>query len=177
VRVIFRETPLPGAFEVECERIEDQRGFFARCWCKREFGVHGLRTDLVQCSISFNRLRGTLRGLHYQISPHAEAKLVRCTMGAVYDVIVDLRPDSGTYLKWFASELTAGNRKMMYIPEGFAHGFQTLCDETEIFYQMSEYHAREHADVIRWDDTRIGIPWPMPPTVISERDLGGTDLN
>ena len=133
----FIETELKGAFLINPEPLEDERGFFARTWCRKEFEQHGLNPDWVQCNISYNKRKGTLRGMHYQIAPYAEAKLVRCTMGAIYDVIIDLRPDSKTYRQWISAELSAENRKMIYIPQGFAHGFQTLVDNTEVFYQMS----------------------------------------
>jgi dTDP-4-dehydrorhamnose 3,5-epimerase len=169
--LIFSETDLRGAFIVEPERIEDERGFFARSWCETEFREHGLNPHLVQCNISFNRRKGTLRGMHYQVAPHEEAKLVRCTMGAVYDVILDLRPDSPTFRRWTAVELNAVNRRMLYVPEGFAHGFQTLTDDTELFYQMSVAHVGGAARGVRWDDPAFGIRWPPPPRIISARDL------
>ena len=152
------------------ERLEDQRGFFARTWCAKEFEEHGLNPNLMQCSISFNQHKGTLRGMHYQAAPHEEARLVRCTMGAVYDVIIDLRPDSPTYKQWAAFELTAANRAILYVPEGLAHGFQTLVDETEIFYQMSVSYSPEAARGFRWDDPSVGVSWPQTPAVISQRD-------
>src|SRR5438105_1043773 len=136
----FIPTKLQGALIVELTRIADERGFFARTWCQKEFAERGLNPNLAQCSTSFNKLNGTLRGMHYQVAPHAEAKLVRCTMGAIYDVTIDLRPDSTTFMQWHAVELTAENRQMLYIPEGFAHGFQTLEDNTEVLYQMSEFY-------------------------------------
>src|SRR5438128_11338283 len=138
--VIFIEIQLQGAYIIEPEKLEDERGFFARSWCEREFAAHNLNPRTAQCNISFNRKTGTLRGMHYQTAPHAEAKLVRCTRGAIYDVIIDLRPNSPTFKQWVAVELTAKNRRMLSIPEGFAHGFQTLMDNTEVFYQMSEFY-------------------------------------
>jgi dTDP-4-dehydrorhamnose 3,5-epimerase len=168
--VIFVSTRLPGAFVIEPERHDDQRGFFARTWCAREFEEHGLTSRLVQCSISFNKRKGTLRGMHYQAMPYLEAKLVRCTMGAIYDVIIDLRSGSPTYKQHVAVELTAQNRKMLYIPESFAHGFQTLVDDTEVFYQMSEFCSLDHARGIRWDDPAFGIAWPPADRIIIERD-------
>lgn len=170
--MIFSETKLKGAFIIEPERLEDERGFFARTWCQREFEAHGLDPHLVQCNISFNKKRGTLRGMHFQVSPHAEAKLVRCTMGAIYDVILDLRPDSPTYKRWLALELTAENRKTLYIPKGLAHGFQTLADNTEVFYQMSEFYHSESARGVRWDDPTFGIEWPIVDATISGKDKG-----
>jgi dTDP-4-dehydrorhamnose 3,5-epimerase len=167
----FRETKLKGAYLVEPERLEDERGFFARTWCQREFEAHGLNPRLVQCSVAFNRKTGTLRGMHYQAAPHAEAKLVRCTMGAIYDVILDLRPASLTLRQWIAEELTAENRRALYIPEGCAHGFQTLADNTEVLYQMSEFYYPERASAVRWNDPAFQIEWPLPPTAISRKDL------
>ena len=158
--MIFTETRLAGAYLIEPERIEDERGFFARTWCRDEFERHGLNPRLVQCNVSYNARRGTLRGMHYQAKPHEEAKLVRCTRGAIYDVIVDLRPDSPTYRQWVAAELTAENRRMLYIPEGFAHGFQTLADETEVFYQMSELFHPESARGVRMTTRPWGSPGP-----------------
>ena len=146
------------------------RGFFTRSWSQREFEARGLNSRLVECNISFNKKRGTLRGLHYQAAPHEQAKLVRCTMGAIYDVIVDLRPDSATFKQWVAVELTASNRQMLYVPEGFAHGFQTLEDRTEAFYQMSEYYAPECARGVRWNDPAFSIEWPPAERTIIARD-------
>jgi len=175
--MIFRETELAGAFVIEPERIEDQRGFFARTWCEREFREHGLNPRLVQCNVSFNRRTGTLRGMHFQAAPREEAKLVRCTMGAIYDVVVDLRPDSDTFRKWIAVELTAENRTMVYVPEGFAHGFQTLAEDTEVFYQMSETYAPELARGVRWDDPALGIEWPAAADrTLSDRDATYADF-
>lgn len=168
--MIFTETSLPGAYLVDLERREDERGFFARSFCKNEFNAMGLDDCVAQCNISFNHKKGTLRGMHYQIPPHAEAKLVRCTRGAIYDVIVDLRRDSTTFMKWYSVELAAENRAALYIPKGFAHGFQTLVDDTEVFYQMSEFYAPESARGFRWDDPQFGITWPLPVSQISEKD-------
>ena len=176
LRVIFSETPLKGAFILEPERFEDSRGFFSRTWCQREFEAHGLNPRLVQCSISFNRKKGTLRGMHYQVAPREEAKLVRCTMGAIYDVIIDLRRDYPTFKQHFSVILSAENRKMLYVPEGFAHGFLTLEDNTEVFYQMSEFYSEEHARGVRWNDPAFGIEWPFIPSVISERDQSYSDF-
>ncbi len=174
--MIFSEAPIHGAYVIDPERLEDERGFFARTWCQHEFETHGLNTAFVQCNISFNSKRETLRGMHYQVAPHAEAKLVRCTAGAIYDVIVDLRPDSRTFCKWFAVELTAENRLMLYIPEGLAHGFLTLQDNTEVFYQISEYHAPECARGVRWNDPAFDIHWPGQVQVISMRDRSYPDF-
>src|SRR5210317_898218 len=141
----FTETKLKGAFVIDLEPIQDERGFFARTWCKKEFEAHGLNPNLVQCNTSFNKKKGTLRGMHYQTAPYEEAKLIRCTMGSIYDVIIDLRKESETLKQWYACKLTAENRKMLYVPEGFAHGFQTLEDNSEVFYQMTEFYHPEHA--------------------------------
>ena len=166
----FIETRFKGAFIIEPEHLEDERGFFARTFCQKEFEAHGLNSKMVQCNISYNKHKGTLRGMHYQVAPMAEAKLVRCTKGAIYDVIIDLRPESPTYCQWLAEELNAENSKMIYIPEGFAHGFQTLEDDTEVFYQMSEFYSPEHARGVRWDDPVFGIEWPLNTKRISEKD-------
>jgi dTDP-4-dehydrorhamnose 3,5-epimerase len=174
--MIFIETKLQGAFIIDIDRIEDERGFFARTWCQKEFEAHGLCTQLVQCNISFNKSKGTLRGMHYQAAPYAEAKLVRCTMGAIYDVIIDLRPDSPTFKRWVAVELRADNRRMLFIPEGFAHGFQTLADGSEVFYQMSQFYAPEYARGVRWDDPAFRVSWPAEKRIISERDRGFPDF-
>lgn len=174
--MIFLETPLQGAYVIELEKREDERGFFARSWCKEEFTAKGLDTRLVQCNVSFNKLKGTLRGLHYQIPPHAEVKLVRCTKGSLFDVIVDLRKDSPTFLKWVGIELTATNHRMLYIPKLFAHGFQTLEDNTEIFYQMSEFYEPAASKGLRWNDPRLGINWPAVGGVMSQKDQAYPNL-
>ncbi|BFU93480.1 MAG: dTDP-4-dehydrorhamnose 3,5-epimerase [Nitrospira sp.] len=174
--MIFAETSLPGSYVVEVEKHEDERGFFARSWCVREFAAKGLDPHLVQCNVSFNKLKGTLRGLHYQIPPHAEVKLVRCTKGSLFDVIVDLRKDSPTFLKWFAIELTATNHRMLYIPKLFAHGFQTLEDDTEISYQMSEFYEPAASKGIRWNDPSLGINWPEADKTMSQKDQSYPDL-
>lgn len=166
----FTETSLKGAFIIEPDRIEDERGFFARTFCRQEFEKHGLNPNMVQCSVSFNTKKGTLRGMHYQAKPHEEVRLVRCTRGALYDVILDLRGDSPTFKQWIAVELTAENRKMAYVPEGFAHGFQTLEDNTEVFYQMSEFYHSECARGARWDDPVFGIVWPIDKKTVSRKD-------
>jgi dTDP-4-dehydrorhamnose 3,5-epimerase len=168
--VIFTPTPLAGAVLLELERKTDERGFFARTWCREEFIAQGLDPALAQCSVSFNHRRGTLRGLHLQAAPHAETKLVRCTRGAVWDVIVDLRPQSSTFRQHFAAVLSAEEGSALYIPPGMAHGFQTLEDATEVFYQISVPYAPESARGYRWNDPAFGIPWPEPVTSISERD-------
>ena len=175
--MIFTETTLAGAFLLDLERHEDERGFFARSWCVREFAERGLNAQLVQCNISFNRHRGTLRGLHYQVSPHEEAKVVRVTQGAMHDVIIDLRPDSPTYRQWLSFELTSASRKSLYIPAGFAHGFQTLTDNVEILYLMSEFYVPDSARGVRWNDPVFGIDWPATEQrVISERDRAYPDF-
>jgi dTDP-4-dehydrorhamnose 3,5-epimerase len=166
----FRETSLSGVWEIDIDPECDERGFFARSWCRKEFESRGLNTSVAQCSISFNPNKGTLRGLHYQEAPHGETKLVRCTQGAIYDVVVDLRPHSPTFTKWVAVILTGTNHRMVYVPEGCGHGFLTLEDETEVFYQMSEFFHAEAARGVRWDDPRFQIGWPSRPTVISEKD-------
>lgn len=173
----FTETVLPGSFVIDIEPIEDERGFFARRWSRQEFEERGLNVNIAQCSVSFNWKRGTLRGLHYQSKPHEETKVVWCIAGAIYDVILDLRPDSPTYKKWVAVHLTAANRKMLYIPEGFAHGFQTLEDDTEVLYQISESYRPESARGLRWNDPAFQIDWPLPERVMSERDLNFPDYH
>jgi dTDP-4-dehydrorhamnose 3,5-epimerase len=174
--VIFTETNLKGAFVIEAELKEDDRGFLARSWCQREFQNQGLNPELVQCNISFNKRKGTLRGMHFQAAPHQEAKLVRCSHGAIYDVIIDLRPQSPTFKRHFAISLTSLNRLMLYVPEDFAHGFLTLEDSTEVFYQMSEFFCAESAQGIRWNDPAFSIPWPTSISVISERDRSYPDF-
>jgi dTDP-4-dehydrorhamnose 3,5-epimerase len=166
----FHEIKLPGVFEVRLEPNSDERGFFARAWCQREFEAHGLDTCVVQCNISFNTRRGTLRGIHYQAAPHAESKLVRCTRGAVYDVVVDLRSNSPTYRDWMAVVLTAEMRNLVYVPRGCGHGFLTLEDDAEVFYQMSQFYNAESARGVRWDDPAFQIVWPEKVAMISERD-------
>lgn len=166
----FFETALSGAYVIEMEPINDERGFFARSFCRDEFARQGLNTGLVQCGVSFNEKKGTLRGMHFQSKPYQEAKLVRCTKGAIYDVILDLRLGSPSFKRWFATELTGENRKMLYIPEGVAHGFQTLADETEVFYQMSEFYHPGSACGVLWDDPAFGIAWPPGGKIISDKD-------
>jgi dTDP-4-dehydrorhamnose 3,5-epimerase len=166
----FVATGLPGAFVLELQPMADERGLFARTFCAREFVEHGMTPRLVQCSVSYNHQKGTLRGLHYQRPPQEEAKLVRCTAGSVYDVIVDLRPDSATCWQHFGVELSAKTRRAIFVPQGFAHGFQTLEDNTEVFYQMSEFYAPDLAAGIRHDDPKLGVAWPLPVSVLSEKD-------
>jgi dTDP-4-dehydrorhamnose 3,5-epimerase len=166
----FLETKLVDVFEVDLELNSDERGFFARSWCEKEFESHGLESKLVQCNVSLNLRKGTLRGLHYQAAPFAETKLVRCTAGAVYDVVLDLRRESPSFKQWFGVALSAENRKAIYIPEGCGHGFLTLTDDAEILYQMSEFYHPEAARGVRWDDPSFQIQWPGNVEVISERD-------
>ncbi|AMV24297.1 dTDP-4-dehydrorhamnose 3,5-epimerase [Gemmata sp. SH-PL17] len=173
----FLSTELPGVFVIEPEPRADDRGLFARTYCRDEFAAHGLCTDWVQCNVSFNTRAGTLRGMHWQSAPHEEVKLVRCTSGAALDVIADPRPDSPTYRKWVAVEITAENRRAVYIPGGLAHGFQTLADGTELFYQMSAFYVADAARGARWDDPALGIAWPAcAQRVIAPRDLSFPDL-
>jgi dTDP-4-dehydrorhamnose 3,5-epimerase len=169
--VIFIATAIRGAFIVRPEAVDDERGFFARTWCQREFAAQGLNPRLVQCSISFTTTKGTVRGMHYQIPPHEEAKLVRCTQGAIYDVLVDLRSNSPSFRQWMATELSASDRQMLYIPEGVAHGFQTLVDSAEVLYQMSAFYHPEFARGVRYDDPAIGVSWPLPVTKVSRKDV------
>ena len=174
--MIFNETKLPGAFIIEVQRLEDDRGFFGRTFCRNEYAGRGLNPDVAQCNISFNRDAGTLRGMHYQSAPHAEDKLIRCTRGKLYDVIVDLRRESPTFRQWIALELTEDNRWMLYVPKGCAHGFQTLEDNTEVFYQMSEFYHPESACGVRWNDPVFGIQWPSGvQAILSERDFRWPD--
>ena len=174
--MIFTETKLPGSFLIEPESLTDERGFFARTWCQREFAAHGLEPRLAQCSVSLNLRRGTLRGMHYQARPCTEVKLVRCTQGALYDVILDLRPGSATFQHWVAFELDARNHRLLYIPAGCAHGFQTLQDETEVFYQISEFYAPERARGARWNDPAFHIEWPLADPILSARDRAWPDF-
>jgi len=173
---VFIETFLKGAFIIDLEKREDDRGFFARAFCQREFAKHGLEVQVAQCNISFNERKGTLRGMHYQVSPFEEAKLVRCTMGSIYDAIIDLRRGSPTFGRSFSVELTARNRRMLYIPREFAHGFQTLEPDTEVFYQMSQCYSAEHSRGVRWNDPAFGIIWPPDERMINERDQKYSDF-
>ena len=168
--MIFRSTPIPGAWIVEPEARADERGFFARSWCRREFEARGLAPDFAQVNIGYNFKKGTLRGLHFQTSPWQEVKLVRCTWGAIYDVMVDLRPDSPTYKQWVGVELTEDNHQLLYVPEGCAQGYQTLIDDTEMCYQTSQFYAPDAASGVRFDDPAFGIVWPLPATLISKAD-------
>jgi dTDP-4-dehydrorhamnose 3,5-epimerase len=168
--LIFTETPLPGAYVIEPDRIKDQRGFFARVWCKKELQQHGLKGELSQSNIGFSYRKGTVRGLHFQRPPHAEVKIVRCTRGAVFDVIVDLRPELRSYKRWFGVELSVENRKMIYVPEGMAQGYITLEDNSEINYHTSEFFNAEAASGVRFDDPALDIQWPVAAAVVSDQD-------
>ena len=166
----FTETKLKGAYVIELEPIEDERGFFARSFCQKEFEKYGLNPRIVQCNISHNNKKGTVRGMHYHITPYAETKIVSCIRGKIYDVIIDLRKHSPTYRQWYAVELSWNNGKILYVPEGFAHGFQTLEDNTVVYYQMSEFYHPESARGVRWDDPVFVINWPSDNTILSEQD-------
>jgi dTDP-4-dehydrorhamnose 3,5-epimerase len=174
--MIFHETKIAGVVQIELDAHSDERGFFARCWCEREMGEHGLNAQLAQCSISVNRLKGTLRGMHYQTAPYQEAKLVRCTKGSLFDVAIDLRPLSATYRQWVGYELTEDNRRSLYIPEGCAHGFLTLSTNTEVLYLISEFYNESAAHGVRWNDPAFQIIWPETINVISKRDLNYIDF-
>jgi dTDP-4-dehydrorhamnose 3,5-epimerase len=173
--MIFSETRVHGVYVVDIEKRQDQRGFFARVWCQKEFETQGLETRIAQVNVAFTKRKGSLRGLHFQGHPHQEAKLVQCTKGAVYDVAVDLRPDSASYRQWVGIELTAGNHRLLYIPEGCAHGYQTLEDDVEISYQTSQFYAPEHARGVRYDDPALGIQWPLEAGNISDADRSWPD--
>ena len=182
--MLFKETKLKGAFIIELEPIEDNRGFFARSFCNKEFGLHGINMNIAQCNISYNKTKGTLRGMHYQAAPHEEAKIVSCIRGTIYDVIIDLRSDSPTYCQWIAVELSAVSSKqfaldsqlsalsyqLLYVPQGFAHGFLTLEDNTEVFYHMSEFYTPGFGRGVRWDDPTFRINWPGEVRIISDQD-------
>jgi dTDP-4-dehydrorhamnose 3,5-epimerase len=174
--VIFTPTGLAGAYTIDLETRQDERGLFARVWCAREYAEHGLETQCAQISLSVNRLRGTLRGMHFQVAPHEEVKIVRCTRGVIHDVIIDLRPESPTYLRHFGVDLTAENRRQLYIPKGFAHGFQTLEDGCEVLYQMSEFYAPDAQRGVRWNDPIFGIAWPIPDPTLNDRDRSYPDF-
>ena len=175
--MIFAETDLRGAYVIDLEKIEDERGFFARAWCAREFSEHGLEARIAQCNTSSNKRKGTIRGMHLQRPPHEEVKMIRCIRGALYDVIIDLREDSPTYKRWFGVELTQENRKMLYVPAGFAHGFQTMSDDTEAFYMVTEFYTPGAEAGVRWDDQAFGMEWPLAsPTEISEKDASWPDF-
>ncbi len=175
--MIFSETSLTGVYCIEPERREDHRGFFARLWCHREFEEHGLTSQLAQLNVGFTVRKGGIRGMHFQIAPRQEVKIVRCTRGALFDVIVDLRPDSVTYRRWVGIELTAENHRMVYVPEGCAHGYQTLIDDTELCYMTSEFYAPDCARGVRYDDPAFGIEWPLAVTSISDADRSWPDYD
>jgi dTDP-4-dehydrorhamnose 3,5-epimerase len=171
------ETKLNGVFVIEPKKLEDERGFFARIFDKKEFSKRNLVSEFVQSSISYNKKKGTIRGMHYQSKPYEESKIVGCTKGKFFDVIIDLRPYSKTFKKWFSIELSADNYEMLYIPNGFAHGFQTLADNTEVFYQISQYHMPNYSKGILWNDENFNIRWPLKPSIISKKDLTYTSFN
>ena len=171
----FIETELSGAYIVELDLLEDERGIFARTFCRQEFDKRGLNSDYVQANISVNRQRGTLRGMHYQEAPKAEVKLVQCIKGSLYDVLVDLRPTSETYCRWVGLELGEGGGRLLYVPEGLAHGFQTLEDDTAVYYMMGEYYAPDYARGVRWNDPAFGIEWPIDDPILSEKDRSWPD--
>lgn len=176
--MIFTETRLKGAFTIQLDKKEDDRGFFARAWCQNEFEAHGLVSRVAQANLSFNKKKGTLRGMHYQAPPFEEVKLVRCTRGVIYDVIIDMRPSSPTYKQWCAVELGAESHVMLYVPEGFAHGFQTLEDGTEVFYQVSQFYSPAHERGVRWNDLAFRIKWPDTKNrVISAKDRSWPDYS
>ncbi len=175
--MIFTPAPLPGAYVIDLDKRGDDRGFFARVFCTREFEQHGLATEFVQVNNSLSATPGTLRGMHYQLAPKAETKLVRCIRGALWDVILDLRPESSTFGKWFGAELSADNRRMMYVPKGFGHGFVTLTEGAEAFYFVDEFYAPEHERGVRWNDPAFRIAWPVTPTVISDKDQRHPDFD
>jgi dTDP-4-dehydrorhamnose 3,5-epimerase len=176
--VTFEESSLPGAYMIGLERREDDRGFFARTFCANEFAHRGLETRLVQANMSWNPKQGTLRGMHFQRPPHAEVKVIRATRGAIYDVIIDLREDSPTYKRWFGVELTEENRTALYVPEGFAHGFQTLAPDTEVHYLVTEFYTPDAEDGVRWDDPAFGIEWPDPANaIVSPKDAAWPDFS
>ncbi len=174
--MIFTPTKLQGAYILEVKKIEDERGFFGRSWCKRELEEHGLNANVVQANVSYNKVKGTLRGMHFQKAPHQETKLVRCTRGAIYDVIIDLRPDSPTYKQWIGVELTESNYRMLFVPEDFAHGFITLEDNTEVTYQVTQYYTPGAEGGIRWNDPAFQIAWPIEPVVVSGKDQAHPDF-
>ncbi|WP_299759237.1 dTDP-4-dehydrorhamnose 3,5-epimerase [uncultured Pontibacter sp.] len=174
--MIFTETKLKGAFIIDVKRIEDERGFFGRSFCQNEFKEYGLTNDIRQTNVSYNKKKGTLRGMHMQLAPNEETKLVRCTRGAIYDVIIDMRPDSETYKQWIGVELTADNYRMLFVPEGFAHGFITLEDNTDVTYQVTEFYTPGAEKGIRWNDPAFNIQWPIEPEVISEKDQAHPDF-
>lgn len=175
--MIFKTTGIEGAFVIELEKIQDHRGYFARTFCQKEFQAHGLCTSLVQANTALTQRKGTLRGMHYQAAPYAEAKLVRCIRGAAFDVMIDLRPGSKSYCRWFGVELTADNHRMLYVPEGFAHGYQTLQDDTELFYLVSQFYTPQAEQGVRWNDARFNIAWPIVAgALLSDKDRSWPDF-
>lgn len=174
--MFFVETKLKGSFVIELEKLEDERGFFARTWDKKKFEEHGLNSELAQCSTSYTKKKGTIRGMHYQAFPHQEVKLVSCTKGKVFDLTIDVRPKSPTFMKWFGIELSEDNYKAIYVPEGVAHGIETLEDDTVLFYQTSQFHSPESERGVRWDDPAFNITWPIPPIIISKKDRTHPDF-
>lgn len=174
--MIFTQTELKDAYIIDIERRSDERGFFARTWCAQEFAQHGLVATIAQANMSYNARKGTLRGMHFQRAPHAEVKIVRCTRGAIYDVIIDLRPDSPTFKRWIGVELTQDNQRMLYVPEGFAHGFQALTDDTETAYNVSAFYTPGAEGGVRYNDPAFDIQWPLPVSVISEKDANWPDF-
>lgn len=173
--MIFTETELKGAFILDVKKLEDERGFFGRSYCQKEFDDHGMTSRVVQANVSYNKSKGTLRGMHYQMSPYEETKLVRCVRGAIYDVIIDLRKDSPTYTKWIGVELKEDSYRMLFVPEGFAHGFITLEDNTEVIYQVSQFYTPGAENGLRWNDPSFNIKWPIEPVIISEKDKQHSD--
>ncbi len=169
--MVFKETKLKGAYIIEIKKIEDERGFFGRSFCRKELTEHGLKGDIVQANTSFSNTKGTLRGMHYQVAPYEEAKIIRCVRGAMYDVIIDLRPGSSSFRQWTGTELTSDNYRMLYVPEGFAHGFLTLTDNVEVYYNVTAFYTPGTERGIRWNDPAFNIEWPFDPVVISEKDL------
>ena len=175
--MIFTETELKGAYIIEIKKLEDERGFFGRSFCRREMEEHGLSADIVQANTSVSLKKGTLRGMHFQVEPHQEAKLIRCVRGSIYDVIIDLRPESPTFKRWFGVELSADNYKMLYIPENFAHGFMSLTDNVEVYYNVTAFYTPGAEKGIRWNDKAFNIEWPFEPLVISDKDRGHPDFS
>lgn len=174
--MIFTETKLKGSYIVEIEKNEDERGFFARTWDENEFQKNSMNSKFIQCSISYNKKRGTLRGMHFQKKPYEESKLVSCKKGSIFDVIIDLRPNSETFTEWFGVELNSRDYKSVFVPEGFAHGFQSIEDESEVFYQITNLHMPSHSSGVRWNDSKFGIKWPIDNPIISKRDLEWDDF-
>jgi dTDP-4-dehydrorhamnose 3,5-epimerase len=174
--MIFTETKLKGAYIIDVKRLEDERGFFGRSYCQREMDEYGLNTNMVQANVSYNKKKGTLRGMHMQVSPYEETKLVRCTRGAIYDVIIDMREDSETYKQWIGVELTADSYRMLFVPEGFAHGFITLEDNTDVTYNVTQFYTPGSERGIRWNDPAFNIEWPMEPVIISDKDQAHPDF-